>query len=98
MEVLPCYTPTYQPSTAVLAGNLLAVGGKETSEGGKDKKEIYSYSVSTNSWIYIGDLPAPRYGAAVAILSSPEIEILVIGGWCGEEVDTVYNGTLYLEL
>ena len=94
---LPYYTPTYQPSAAVLAGNLLVVGGKETSEGGEDKKEIHSYSVSTNSWIYIGDLPAPRYGAAVAVLSSPEIEFLVIGGLCGQAMDTVYNGTLHFK-
>ena len=88
-------TPTYQPAVAVLAGNLLAIGGKETSEGGAAKKEVYMYSPSTNSWIYISDLPAPRSGAAVAVLSSTEI--LVIGG-CGDggSVNTVYKGTLTL--
>ena len=52
-------TPTYQPAAALLAGNLLAVGGDETHEGGADMKEVYMYSTSTNSWIYISDLPAP---------------------------------------
>ena len=79
-------TPTYQPAAAVLAGSLLAIGGQETSIGGADKKEVYMYSPSTNSWIYISDLPAPQSRAAVANLSSTEI--LVIGG---------YKGTLCLK-
>ena len=52
-------TPTYGPAAAVLADNLLAIGGRKTSEGGADMKEVYMYSPSTNSWIYISDLPAP---------------------------------------
>ena len=90
-------TPTYEPAAAVLAGNLLAIGGKETSKVGADKKEVYMYSPSTNSWIYISDLPAPRSVTAVAVLSSTEI--LVIGGWGnGGRVNTVYKGTLHLKL
>ena len=92
-------TPTYEPAAAVLAGHLLAAGGKETSIlGGAAIKEVYTYSPSTNSWIYISDLPAPRYGAAVAVLSPSEI--LVIGGWCGGvgRVNTVYKGTMHLKL
>ena len=90
-------TPTYAPAAAVLAGNLLAIGGKETSEGGADKKEVYMFSPSTNSWIYISDLPEPRSHTAVAVLSSTEI--LVIGGWCGGRVSTAtYKGTLQLKL
>ena len=92
-------TPTYGPAAAVLAGHLLTVGGRESSDiiGATDMKEAYTYSPSTNSWIYIGDLPAPRYRAAVAVLSPSEI--LVIGGWCGgSRVNTVYRGTLHLEL
>ena len=86
-------TPTYQPAAAVLAGSLLAIGGDETSEGGADKKEVYMYSPSTNSWIYISDLPAPRSSTAVAVLSSTRV--LVIGGWNERErVNTVYQGTL----
>ena len=89
-------TPTYEPAAAVLAGHLLAVGGVETSKGGADMKEVYTYSPSTNSWIYISDLPAPRCRAAVAVLSPSEI--LVIGGQCGRRVNTVYKGTLHLKL
>ena len=90
-------TPTYQPAAAMLAGNLLAIGGNETSEGGADKKEVYMFSPSTNSWIYISDLPEPRSYTAVAVLLSTEI--LVIGGYrCGDRVNTTYKGTLQLKL
>ena len=85
-------TPTYQPAAAVLAGSLLAIGGDEISGGGAPKKEVYMYSPSTNSWIYISDLPAPRSLTAVAVLSSTRV--LVIGGVNKRErVNTVYQGT-----
>ena len=88
-------TPTYEPAAAVLAGDLLAIGGK-TSEGGSSKKEVYMYFPSTNSWIYVSDLPAPRAESAVSVLSSTEI--LVIGGRSGhDKVNTVYKGTLHLQ-
>ena len=88
-------TPAYRPAAAVLAGKLLAIGGNETSEWGSaaTKKEVYMYSRSTNSWIYISDLPAPRSATIVAGLSSTRV--LVIGGWGEREgVNTVYQGTL----
>ena len=86
-------TPTYKPAAAVLDGNLFAIGGEETSkEGGDVKKEVYMYFPSTNSWIYISDLPTPRSNTAVAILSSTEL--MVIGGWDSGSMNTVYKGTL----
>ena len=89
-------TPTYRPTAAVLAGNLLAIGGRETSKGGANMKAVYMYSPSTNSWIYISDLPAPRSSTAVAVLSLTEV--LVIGGRDGGRVNTVYKGTLHRKL
>ena len=89
-------TPTYRPTAAVLADKLLATGGSKTSKGDTVMKEVYMYSPSANSWIYISDLPSPRFGAAAAFLSSTEI--LVIGGLCGGRVRTVYKGTLQLKL
>ena len=91
-------TPTSGPAAAVLAGNLLAIGGCETSEGRATKKEVYMYSPSTNSWIYISDLPAPLSNTAVAVLSSTEI--LVTGGWStySRKVDTVYMAIIHLKL
>ena len=88
-------TPTYRPSAAILAGSLLAIGGGEASISEADVKGIYMFSPSINSWIYIGDLPAPRSRTIAAMLSSTEI--LVIGGIeYGERVSTVYKGTLQI--
>ena len=89
-------TPTFAPAAAVLAGNLLAIGGFETSKRKTVKKAVYMYSPSTNSWIYISDLPAPRAYTAIAIL--PSAEVLVIGGSrdCNSIANTVYKGTLTL--
>ena len=89
-------TPNYEPTSAILANNLLAVGGREMPNAGAIKQEVYMYSPSTNSWIYFSDLPAPRHRAAVAILSSTEI--LVIGGWCYGRVNTVHKGSLQCTL
>ena len=89
-------TPTYRPAAAVLAGNLLAIGGDESSNGGVDMNEVYMYSSSTNSWVYISDLPAPRSDTAAAVLSSTEI--LVMGGWCGVRVSSTLKGTLQINL
>ena len=85
-------TPTYRPAAAVLAGNLLAIGGNETPEGGADMKEVYMYSPSINCWVYISDLPTPQTGIAAAVLSSTEI--LVMGGGYVDRVNSVYMGTL----
>ena len=49
----------------------------------------------TNTWVYVGDLPAPRAVTTAAVLSP----ILVIGGWDGNErVKTAYRGTLTITL
>ena len=86
-------TPTYVPAAAVLADNLLALRGNETSNGGAGKKEVYMFSPSTNSWIYISNLPEATSETAVAVLSSTEI--LAIGGRSGRgRVNTTYKGTL----
>ena len=92
-------TPTYEPAAAILTGKLLAIGGTDTAKKGANRREIYTFSESTNSWMYTGDLLVSRFDAAVAIVSS--MEILVIGGWGGgdtaqERVNTVYKGTLKL--
>ena len=88
-------TPNYRPTAAVLANHLFDFGGNETSEGGADKREVYMYSPSTNSWIYTSDLPAPLSDVSVNMISSTEI--IVIGGKCdGARMKTVYVGTLHL--
>ena len=88
--------PSNQPALGVIAGNLLALGGKGTSSGG-NRKEVYMYLPLNNSWIYFNDLPAPVFGTAVAVLSSTEI--LLIGGEGNENrLDTVYKGILAFRL
>ena len=91
-------TPNYQPTVAtVLTGTLVAMGGWDTSQGGVAKTELYMYLPSTNSWVYIGDLPAPRAVTTAAVLSPTEL--LVIGGWDGRErTKTVYKGTLTITM
>ena len=94
-------TPTYQPTAVVLAGKLLAIGGREVSDGGPAKKGVYVYSPFNNSWICISELPVPLYLMAVTVLPSTadhEPEILVIGGWCDGKVSAVYKGILELKL
>ena len=89
-------TPTYRSSAAMLTGNLLVIGGNEASEGGAAKKEIYMYSPSINTWVYVSDLPAPRSCSTLTNLSSTEI--LIIGGCIdGCDVNTVYKGILSLD-
>ena len=87
-------TPTYRPAAAVLAGNLLAIGGNETSEGGDEMKEVYMFSPSTNSWIYISDLPEPRSYTTVAVLSSTEILVIGVEKCDDNKANTTYKGTL----
>ena len=88
-------TPNYRPTAATLAGNLLAIGGNETYNWeSADKKEVYIYSPSTNSWIYVSDLPAPRSRAIVASLLPTKM--LVIGG--RSSGSKVNKGTLRIHL
>ena len=92
-------TPTEMPAAAVLAGNLLAVGEIETGFGTHKtpKKEVHMYSRSTNSWIYIGDLPDSISDNSVAVLSSTEILVIIKEGW-GSEANSMYKGTLHCQL
>lgn len=90
-------TPTYQPTAGVIAETLFSFGGKDEFEYGKGEVQsaVYMYSPPTDSWFYVTDLPAPRYGALTAVLSPTEI--LVVGGWDDEDrQNTVYKGTLKL--
>ena len=88
-------TPRYVPTSTVLAGRLLAIGGGDQPIGGADMKEVYMYSDTAKSWMYISDLPAPRSDMIVVAMSATEI--FVIGGYNEQEVNTVYKGTLQIE-
>ena len=96
-KMLP-HTPSYQPALTALDGYVVAVGGWQTSKEGARKKDVYVFSPSMNSWVYISDLPAPRTSISVAIMN--RMEILVIGGQGGDDnrVSTVYKGCINLKL
>ena len=91
-------TPNYQPTIAILLNStVVAIGGWKTTKGREPKGEIHTFSPSTNSWVYTGDLPTPRAVTTAAVLSPTEL--LVIGGWDGEKrVKTVYKGTLVMSM
>ena len=90
-------TPIFRPGGAVLADSLIAIGGFEASDSMVARKEIYKYSSSTNSWIHIGDLPAPRAWIRAAVLSP--VEVLIIGGYHNDHnVSTVYKVILHFPL
>ena len=92
-------TPVYRPAAAMMTGYLIAIGGSKTSQGGTDhdRKEIYAYSPSTESWICINYLPIPLREISVNSLSP--VKILVMGGQRNDcRLSTVYKGTLNLKL
>ena len=93
-------TPTYSPAASILGGSLIALGGWDKAnrqEGSKVQTSIMKYSSGTNSWIYIGDLPAPGLAKTTAAVLSLA-EILVIGGWDGTSMSkSVYKLSLLLK-
>jgi N-acetylneuraminic acid mutarotase len=90
-------TPACGPMATVIAGSLFILGGDETCTQTATQERIHVYSPSSNSWVYVNDLPAPRIDATVTALSSTEI--LVIGGRESKDigtVNTVYKGVVQI--
>ena len=84
-------TPTYQPVAATLNESLFTIGGLDAVNGIVAQKAVYTYDPVNNLWIHLDDLPGPLVGTNTAMLSPTEI--LLIGGWNGDRVKTVYKGT-----
>ena len=93
-------TPAYRTSAVTVSGMVLAMGGVRSYDLSEYQpaKGIYAYSTSMNSWIQIGDLPAPVAGMAIAALSPTEF--LVIGGMneYNARLKTVYKGSLNITI
>lgn len=72
-------TPHHQ-STAVSTGScLLSLGGTSSAYSAPVHKAMYGYSHSSNSWMYVGDLPYGFcHGMAVSL---PNSQLYVMGGW-----------------
>ena len=90
-------TPTYGPTATVIAGSLFILGGDETCTQTATQEQIHVYSPSSNSWVYVNDLPAPRIEATATALSPTEI--LLIGGRGSKDVgtvNTVYKGVVQI--
>jgi serine/threonine protein kinase/N-acetylneuraminic acid mutarotase len=91
-------TPYLQTTGASLGGCLLALGGAKSAYTMPVQRAIHAYSPTTESWIYIGDLPfACCHSTAVTL---PSGELLVIGGWVkpgkNKRSLDVYRGSLTL--
>ena len=87
-------TPAYCSGAASLGGCLLAIGGQSRYYAGSVFSSIHAFSLSTSSWIHVGDLPHPHTECGAITL--PSGELFVIGG---EEVTfddstSAYKGSI----
>lgn len=72
-------TPHFQSTAACIGSCLVSLGGTSSPYTSPVHRSIHAFSHSSNSWIYVGDLPyAFCHGTA---LSLPNNEIYVMGGW-----------------
>ena len=69
--------PAYNSTCAAVNGELLAVGG--CGEKSKATSAVHKYSLTTNSWYLINNMPTARYLCLVAAL--PTNEVISVGGW-----------------
>ena len=65
--------PLQLSATATLRDQLITVGG-----GKPISSAIHAYSLSTNSWVHVGDLPVACFSTCTVVL--PTGELLVVGG------------------
>ena len=90
-------TPAYQSVAATIDGNnLLAMGGWETPEAKTIQNKVYMFCSTSNTWVYVNDLPQSLVWSVSASL--PSREILVIGGSDTDKAKTVYKGSLTLQM
>ncbi len=76
-------TPFDFPAPLKIGKSLLTTGGRD---GINSKSNIYLYMPESKKWVYVGDLPSPRYsGAAMAL---PNGEVILIGGQTSTSTST----------
>ena len=84
-------TPVALSTCASLQGQLLAVGGEDSSH--KATTAVHMYNTTTNSWEVISHMANPRWLCLVLVL--PHNELMVVGGaqfW--NSTDTVEIATI----
>ena len=88
--------PAYHSSMLVLSDMIVALGGKNSQQDSLPTKCLFAYSLSADSWIYIGDLPCPVLGVATVPLSSAEF--FVVGGIDenGDRISTAQKFTCFV--
>ena len=84
-------TPVALSTCVSLQGQLLAVGGEDSSH--KATTAVHMYNTTTNSWEVISHMANPRWLCLVLVL--PHNELMVVGGaqfW--NSTDTVEIATI----
>ena len=76
--------PVYLSTCTTISGQLLAVGGRDSSYS--DTNAIYRYNPTSNSWEVISHIPTARCWCLLAVL--PSSELMVVGGCTGGYFDT----------
>ena len=75
---LPNIPVTLWASLTTLRGQVLSIGGNDKKNDGVSTGAIHRYDRSTNSWIFVGEMPTPRYRPLVTVL--PSNELIAVGG------------------
>ena len=84
-------TPDYLSTCALLHGQLLAVGGRDSDD--KATTAIHMYKPTTDSWKVISDMATPRYRCLVAVF--PHDKLMIVGGCTSNStIDSVEIATL----
>jgi len=68
--------PVYHSTCTTINGQLLAIGGSDSSSDATGA--VYRYNPTSNSWEVISHMPTDRYWCLVAVL--PSSELIVVGG------------------
>lgn len=72
-------SPHFQTTAAHIGSCLVSLGGTTSPYSMPVHRTIYAFSSSSNSWVYVGDLPYDFcHGTAVSL---PNNEFYVMGGW-----------------
>ena len=86
-----------QGSSVTSLGHLISIGGGGPSS--QIKSDIFAFHSYTQSWLHIGNIPAPLFGTCICI--SPRGELIMIGGametgYSNRAFKAVFSSKLYI--